>query len=43
MLKLKFTKSNNNIEFDFQCNIDKIISAIIGTSTIVEFIKYLSM
>ncbi|WP_257128978.1 hypothetical protein [Bacillus pseudomycoides] len=43
MLKLKFKKSNNNIEFDFECNIDKVISAIIGTSTIVEFFKSLGM
>lgn len=37
MLKFKVKKSHNNFEMEFQCNFDKIISAIIGASSIFEF------
>lgn len=36
MLKFSLKKSENDLEIDFSCNFEKIISLIIGTSTLVE-------
>lgn len=38
MLKFRLEKSENNLEMDFSCDFEKIISLIIGTSTLVEAI-----
>ncbi|HFJ9464870.1 hypothetical protein [Bacillus thuringiensis] len=38
MLKFRLKKSDNNLEMDFSCDFEKIISLIIGTSTLVEAI-----
>lgn len=38
MLRFKLKKSEDNLEIDFSCNLEKIISLIIGTSTLVEAI-----
>ncbi len=42
MLKFRFSKSTNNLEFDFHCDFNKIISVIAGGS-LLEIIRYLSM
>lgn len=42
MLKFRFSKSPDNLEFDFHCDFDKIISVIAGGS-LLEIIRYLSM
>ncbi|WP_075696926.1 hypothetical protein [Bacillus cereus] len=38
MIKFSLKKSENNLEIDFSCNFEKIISLIIGTSTLVDTI-----
>ncbi|WP_257153256.1 MULTISPECIES: hypothetical protein [Bacillus] len=38
MLKFRLKKSDDNLEMDFSCDFEKIISLIIGTSTLVEAI-----
>lgn len=38
MVKFKLKKSEDNLEIDFSCDFEKIISLLIGTSTLVEFI-----
>lgn len=43
MLKLTIKKSFDEFEFNFQCNFDKVISAFVGISTVLEFIQHLSM
>ncbi|WP_255286507.1 MULTISPECIES: hypothetical protein [Bacillus cereus group] len=36
MLRFRFKKSEDNLEIDFSCDFEKIISLIIGTSALVE-------
>ncbi len=36
MIKFHFKKSEHNLEMNFSCDFEKIISLIIGTSTLVE-------
>ncbi|EDX59578.1 hypothetical protein BC03BB108_D0094 (plasmid) [Bacillus cereus 03BB108] len=36
MIKFSFKKSEHNLEVDFSCDFEKIISVIIGTSTLVD-------
>lgn len=38
MLKFRLKKSEDNLEIDFSCNFEKIISLVLGTSTLVEAI-----
>lgn len=38
MIKLNLKKSGNDFEMDFSCDFEKIISLIIGASTLVETI-----
>ncbi|MEI5877129.1 hypothetical protein [Bacillus paranthracis] len=38
MIRFKLKKSEANLEIDFSCDFEKIISLLIGTSTLVEFI-----
>ncbi|HGA0707706.1 TPA: hypothetical protein ACIQMB_004891 [Bacillus pacificus] len=38
MMKFQFKKSEDNVEFTFSCDFEKIISLIIGTSTLVDTI-----
>jgi len=36
MLKFKISKSKDNFEITFSCDFEKVISLIIGTTTLVE-------
>ncbi|HFK1685126.1 TPA: hypothetical protein ACGXND_005093 [Bacillus tropicus] len=36
MIKFQFKKSEDKTEINFSCDFDKIISLIIGTTTLVE-------
>ncbi|MCU4818845.1 hypothetical protein OB973_24445 [Bacillus cereus] len=38
MLKFRLKKSENNLEMGFLCDFEKVISLIIGMSTLVEAI-----
>ncbi|PGZ34563.1 hypothetical protein COE50_06135 [Bacillus anthracis] len=38
MIKFEFKKSEDNLEMNFSCDFEKIISLIIGTTTLVEII-----
>ncbi|MEK4693902.1 hypothetical protein MKX31_07525 [Bacillus sp. FSL M8-0063] len=40
MIKFGFKKSEDNLEINFSCDFEKIISLIIGTTTLVETILY---
>ncbi|MED2615402.1 MULTISPECIES: hypothetical protein [Bacillus cereus group] len=42
MLKFRFSKSHDKLDFDFHCDFNKIISVIAGGS-LLEVIRYLSM
>lgn len=36
MINFHFKKSKDNVEIDFSCNFEKIISILLGTSTLVD-------